>query len=52
MYRLCDYHLNTGPFDNWTTFNHSNTELVQHSDGYSKVILTLIRSVFLPKREE
>ena len=29
-----DYHLNTGPFDNRAQINHSNTRLVQYSDGY------------------
>ena len=29
-----DHHLNTGPFDNRTQINHSNTRLVQYSDGY------------------
>ena len=28
------YHLNAGPFVNWTTFDHLNTEVVRYSDGY------------------
>ena len=30
-----DHHLITGPFDNRTKIYHSNTRLVQFSDGYS-----------------
>ena len=33
-FRFSDHHLNSSPFYNQTQINHSNTRLVQYSDGY------------------
>ena len=34
LVQYSDHHLDTGPFGNQTTFDHSNTKLVQYSDLY------------------
>ena len=34
-------HLNTGPFDNRTIFDHLNTRLVRYSDGYCMLFFSL-----------
>ena len=35
------WHSNNGPFDDHTTFDHSNTRIVQYSDPHSKQQNTL-----------
>ena len=39
-----DHHLKSGPFDNWTRLDHSNTRLVQYSDGHWSEYLYVVSS--------